>query len=63
MSYAVKTIREAEVASRPKARPLIDHIGPPSPAQARRLLALLGLAGDLPYMAPAARTNPSRKAA
>lgn len=33
---------------------LIDAIGPPTPAQARRLLALLGLAGELPQRAPAA---------
>jgi T5orf172 domain len=46
-------------ASKPKAasaasRRLIDVIGPPTPAQGRRLLALLNLAGDLP---PERRNN------
>lgn len=37
---------------------LIDVIGPPTPAQARRLIALLGLAGALPQRAPDAPTTP-----
>lgn len=41
---------------------LIDVIGPPTPAQARRLIALLGLAGELPQRAPAATpTTPALK--
>jgi hypothetical protein len=44
----------AQDAPKPGGLPrLINVIGVPTPAQARRLLALLNLAGDLPDRSPA----------